>query len=455
MRVVPIAALLAVVALVAVVAFGGGEDQDRSGRVVHAVVDEATNLLEGQRLRDAGGYVGEVTELEPVQGGRKARVTMRIDEDRVWPLRKGARLTVRFSGTANFLNRVIEVRQGPASAKAIPEGATLSAAEFRQPVEFDGLMRAFDADTRRDLRTLVNRSGVALDKARPGMAASLEKAPAVMEEADAVLRDLGADSAALETLVRSTDRVVDAVHRADPGFGPMIQGAADTIAAVADRQEGVRSTLRRLPAAMSQVRSRLQQADGTLRAVADLAQDLDPGADQLRAISAPLASVLRTVTDVAPDAEATLATARKEGSQITGLLRRATDEAPRLTSILDQADTELACVRPYTPEIVGLLTTWGDWMSAVDGKDRYLRATVQNFLPASMNSIPYSAEDAKRLFPGVRYGFPRPPGFLAGQPWYLPECGAGEDAVDPSKDRENHSFNPLSKLPVKAWGLGK
>jgi len=41
-----------------------------------------------------------------------------------------------------------------------------------------------------------------------------------------------------------------------------------------------------------------------------------------------------------------------------------------------------------------------------------------------------------RRFPGLRYAFPFPPGYLAGQPWYLPECGITPDAFDASKDPE-------------------
>jgi hypothetical protein len=79
-------------------------------------------------------------------------------------------------------------------------------------------------------------------------------------------------------------------------------------------------------------------------------------------------------------------------------------------------------------------------MSGVDRKDHVLRATVQNFLPAAFNSVPYTAGEAKKLFPGLEYGFPRPPGELAGQSWFQPQCGVGPDTVDPSKDRESARF---------------
>jgi len=47
----------------------------------------------------------------------------------------------------------------------------------------------------------------------------------------------------------------------------------------------------------------------------------------------------------------------------------------------------------------------------------------------------------------MTYGFPRPPGTDAGQPWFLPQCGAGPDALDPNKDPEARSFNQVFKIP--------
>ncbi|MEA2273229.1 MAG: hypothetical protein QOI98_1937, partial [Solirubrobacteraceae bacterium] len=36
----------------------------------------------------------------------------------------------------------------------------------------------------------------------------------------------------------------------------------------------------------------------------------------------------------------------------------------------------------------------------------------------------------------LKYAMPRPPGLNAGQPWFQPQCGAGPDSLDPSKDPE-------------------
>jgi hypothetical protein len=39
---------------------------------------------------------------------------------------------------------------------------------------------------------------------------------------------------------------------------------------------------------------------------------------------------------------------------------------------------------------------------------------------------------------GKQYAEPRPPGLSVGQPWFLPQCGAGPNALNPGADPESH-----------------
>jgi hypothetical protein len=65
-------------------------------------------------------------------------------------------------------------------------------------------------------------------------------------------------------------------------------------------------------------------------------------------------------------------------------------------------------------------------------------------LPAPVNTSTATSGDIAKQFPGLRYAFPRPPGYNAGQSWFLPECGAGPEALDASKDPEATHFSPFS-----------
>lgn len=412
---------------------GGGDDA--KGHTLYATVSDATNLLKGQELKAGGGKIGVIDDIEAIDDGAKARLTLKV-EDRAWPLPSDTQFTARFGGTAAFYNRHILVAPGRDGGPELRDGADIPPANFHSPVEVDQLLALFDGKVRTDLKTFIDRSGTTLDRSRVPLQKTLDRTPQAVTQAARAFEDLVDDRQALDTTVVKTDQVVDAVHRAYPGLQRLLGGAAATFAAIADEQQGLRTTVDRLPGALAQTRTTLAKAETTLTGVGRLATKIAPGVRELRRTAAPLSGVLTAVQDVAPDARATLATVRRSTPQLNAFLRRTTTLAPQLGSVAGKANENLECIRPYSPELMGLLTTWADFMSWRDTKDKYLRARVENFLPTPENDIGQTPAELKKQYPDLRYGFPRPPGYNAGQPWYIDKCGAGRDAVDPSKDQE-------------------
>lgn len=453
MRPVVIAALAITGLLVLITVIGSD-----SGRTVSFVVPAATNLVEGNRVEAAAGEVGVVSGIEPVDRGRAARVTMRIDDDAVWPLRRDTRAEVRQGGTVSFSNRYILLTPGSGSAPAIQDGGELPPANVRIPVEVDTVISKLDPPVQRDLARLISSGAGFAELAGPDLRNALRVAPMPLESAAGLLSDLARNEDRLTQLVTSTGSVVDAVDRSTPDVRVVLDGLAGTLDAVADEQDELGQTLARLPAALRQTRSILDTADVTLREAADLTDDLAPGVTELRRIATPLSRVLDSLREVTPAARRTLDAVGRTRA-VSSALDSVADVTPRLESIGRKGAKELSCVRPYAPELVAFGSTWGDWMSPVDSRDHVVRAQVQNFLPANYNSSPNTPAELAKAFPGLEYGFPRPPGTIAGQPWFLPECGAGPDALDPTKDREGirgpstkQILPGLGKLPARNGG---
>jgi phospholipid/cholesterol/gamma-HCH transport system substrate-binding protein len=405
-----------------------------SGHRVSVVVPSATSVVAGQDVRAAGRRVGRVEKLTPVDRGRAVRIGFRLG-DEAWPLPRGSTFELRWGGTISFNNRYFSLVR-PQSGAPVPEGATLPASAAKVPVEFEQLLGTFTPGVRRDVRTLVRRGGLALRKAGPELRRALDTAPAGAEAGHQMIRDLAADEEALVTLVRSTDEVVDAVRTADPDLRRLVRASATTLRAVTSEARGLQDTLERTPRTLVKARGTLRRADGTLSVAADLTDDLAPGVRELRRIAVPLNGLLETVVDVGPIARGTLATARRATPDVNGLLGRATTMLPRVESTARQAVEQLECIRPYSPEIAAFASTWGDFLSPTDGKDKYIRANIQQLLPVPHNVQSSNTGELKKQFPGMEYGFPRPPGEVAGQPWHLPQCGAGPDATNPFKDPE-------------------
>jgi hypothetical protein len=123
---------------------------------------------------------------------------------------------------------------------------------------------------------------------------------------------------------------------------------------------------------------------------------------------------------------------------------------PQVASIGRQSTKELKCIRPYSADIIAFFTNWGDFLSYTDGRDKFIRANVQSFMPAPVNIATYNSAEASKAWPGMRFGFPRPPGYNVGKPEFIPDCGAGRDAIDPAFDAESRSYNPLGRFPGAA-----
>jgi virulence factor Mce-like protein len=427
---VPVGLVLALVALVA----GSG---DKNTHALSVVVADATNASSGQFVRAGGSDVGQITSVEPVAGGRKVRVEMELD-DKVWPLPQGSRMNLRWGGTASFDNRYIALTPGPRGNPPIRDGAELPKGDFTVPVELDTLLTAFTPKVRSDLRGFLDNAGPTLKNARSGLASALTTGPEALEQTRHVLTDLAADQEALDTLLRQADASVNALQRADPGLRRLLAGASQTFAAVARRQSELKQAMDAAPVTFASVRRTLRRTDATLTSAAEVTDALAPGVTQLRRIASPLNHVLGTVVDVGPDARNTLATLRRATPTLNPLLEKATTVMPKLASIGKQATEELKCLRPYSPEIAALFSTWAAFQSGSDGRDKFFRANVIVPSAVPMNAFPkeYNSATATKLFSGLKYGFPLPPGAIAGQPWFQPGCGITKDSLDPNKDPE-------------------
>jgi ABC-type transporter Mla subunit MlaD len=439
MRTVPIRplvylALAAGAVLFAVVELSG------SSPTVTVVVPEATGLVTSQRINDGANDIGDVSAITPVDRGRAARLTLEITDPALWPLRRSTRVEIRLGGTVSYSNRYLLLTPGKTGA-FVRDGGALPAANIHIPYEIDTLINELTPSVRGSIRGAIDGSAQLFSRSDPQLNQLLARGPALTGQLAGVVTDLNSDQVALGTLVRSTGRVLDAVDTSDPDIRTLLDGLAATVNGVASQSGALQAGLSRLPQAIAQTVQTLGHARTTLEHAQVLTDALAPGVNQLRRTTAPLTEVLETLRGVTPYAVSALAPAQRAAlGDGASLLRTLGSIAPTIRSTASKAATQVGCLRPYTPEIVGFGETWGDWMSPVDNQDHLIRAQIQSFLPANNNSTGYTPAFAVAHFPGITYGFPRPPGELAGQPWFQPQCGVTQASLDPSKDREAQTF---------------
>lgn len=444
LRTLALAAAPIALTLFAFLLFTGGGGGDHT---VYVTVPKATGVLKGQYIRAGGSEVGLVTEVKAVDRGRAARLELAID-DAAWPLPEGSTLLVRWAGTINQYNRHIALDPGRAGGPPmVRDGGTLPASVLKTPVEYGELLGIFDAKTRPRLRSFVDNAGATLDASGPQLRRAFRAAPPAVNQADRVFRDLNASRENLRGLITSTSSVVGAVQRANPGLGSLVRGAGSTLAATAAEADNLRTSIAKAPATFANVRDTLRRADPTLAETTTLVRRLGPGVSELRRLSAPLNGVLGTVTDVGPQARAALAAAAASAPDVTRFVDRATQLLPRVKSVAAQVAPQLACITPYAPEIAAFGTDWGSALGSFDNRDKFIRANVEAFLPSLSNNRFDTSADVVKATPGLRYAFPRPPGFMAGQPYFLPHCNIGPESLDPTKDPEARPFKSISQVP--------
>ena len=104
-RVIAIAALVAAVALAALAMFGNGDSYK-----VHAVFENAGQLVKGNEVRVGGQPIGTITDIE-LDDSAQAVVTMEVEDD-LAPLHEGTTATIRATSLSGIANRYISLKPG-------------------------------------------------------------------------------------------------------------------------------------------------------------------------------------------------------------------------------------------------------------------------------------------------------------------------------------------------------
>jgi phospholipid/cholesterol/gamma-HCH transport system substrate-binding protein len=155
----------------------------------------------------------------------------------------------------------------------------------------------------------------------------------------------------------------------------------------------------------------------------------------LRRTAPSVLSAVAALREVAPTATETLRSGSAAVPSLRALLQQGAPFAEQLRTVLDQAKPIMGCIRPYAPELASLVSTWAGFSPEYDANGNYARALV-TALPFGAGEKRTSKQIVDESGGTVGYGFPTPPGSIAGQPWYQPQCGAGRNGLDPAHDPE-------------------
>jgi ABC-type transporter Mla subunit MlaD len=425
---------LVVLALAGVLAFTVWAVRSRhQPHEVRAVFSDAVSLYPGLDVRIDGLDAGKVKKVDYSDGNAVARLGI---YDSSWPLHRGTTATLRFGTTIGNGTRIVDLDPGPASAPELPERGIIPNKDTLEATEFDDVFDTLDAKTRKRMQGAMHGMGRVFGPRAPRLNAGVKASAPGLQAVGGFAGDIARDEMALKSLVANGHRVTSTLAARHAQIADLMSVTSATFRTFAANTAGIRASLDRFPATLRDTRSTLARLDGSVDRVDALMADLRPGAAQLRPLARELRPALNDLRETVPAGVAALRAGRRAGPDLVKLLAQATPFAHAAAPAFEQLAPIFACLRPYAPELAGLLGTWSSWPSYHDQTAHYGRVQA-NFGLSEPVIWPKAVKSAKfTKLTGQKYALVRPPGYNSGQPMFMPECGAGPDGLDPNKDPE-------------------
>ncbi|MEA2354363.1 MAG: phospholipid/cholesterol/gamma-HCH transport system substrate-binding protein, partial [Solirubrobacteraceae bacterium] len=366
-RTVALGAAILVVVVVGALLLGVGVHRYR----VHAIFENASQLVTGNLVQVAGVPVGKVAGLALTPDGR-ADVTLQIDDGAYAPLRQGTIATVRQASLSGIANRYVDLRLPGAGSARIADGGQIAEAQTSSAVDLDQLFDTFDPTTRADLSGVIR----GLSTAYGGRSAALSRgylylSPALAASSD-LFAELDRDTPLLTRFVVASSKLVTDLAARRENLSGLVDHLATTATAIGGQRAALADAIHQLPPFLRRADTTFVNLRATLDDLTRLVDDAKPVARQLR----PFLHVLRPL---ARDARPTLRilqqlieNPRAPNSDLLSLVRstvpvravgvgpvevngaRRPGALPASTDALGTATPELGFARPYSPD----LTAW-------------------------------------------------------------------------------------------------
>ncbi|MGH9041373.1 MAG: MlaD family protein [Acidimicrobiia bacterium] len=340
---------------------GGG-----GGYHVTFVFPHATNLVAGSRVQIDGFSAGGVQELEVRDG--KALVSVSID-DRHVPLPAGTTARIDYQSLPG--ERIVAITPGPDSNAPLPDGAMITGNTAR--VDLDQILTALDPDTRAALRRLLPELDATLAGHEDELGATLEASGPALHALTDVLAAIGEDGPALHRLLGSVRDMSERLVARKDAVRQTIDGFDRNVNAIAGHSEQLAQGLDGLPGTLAAADRVLGQVPATAAAALPLLRDLLPAAEALPATARDLRPFLAELRPALADLRPVLSSLAAVLDETPALLDTVHDVVPPFTGVLSSLLPAIDLLRPYTPELAGVLANLASASANFDANGHFLR----------------------------------------------------------------------------------
>lgn len=366
------AVLLAVVAVVLLLTRGEKAHEYR------LVFVNASQVVEGGTVRIGGTQVGTIRSIDLTDDDR-AEVRISVAGEFA-PLRRGASATVRAQGTAGVASRYVDLSPGSGLEPPLRDDALIPVDQTTSQVEIDQLFASFDGRTREGLQKTIRGFAQWYAGRETAGAQSAARLPKALRELRRFAGEVDAQSAQFERLVTTASRAMGTLASERDALSSLVGGAARTtdalsadtraLTAALDDTPGLlgegRTALRELRVSLPDLRRLVDASDVPSRRLTPFLRELRPVVDD----AVPVFRSLRQVVD-RPGAGNDLL----DGLRDLPTVARASRTAfPGGTKALRTSTPMLSFIRPYGPDLMAWIGSFGQAAATYDANGHYVSA---------------------------------------------------------------------------------
>lgn len=341
------------------------------------VFDNAGQLVKGDVVRVGGNPAGTVEDIV-LTPDAKAEVTISVDDDFA-PFHTGTSATIRAQSFIGVANRFVDIQPGPNFKPALDEGAVVAADDTTSIVDLDQVFNSLDPPTRKGLqRTFEGFADWYAGKERQANVSARYLSPWVVATTDLV-NEVNGDSEALQDFLVNSASALGTVAEQREDVTNLVGNAGATVRALSSDTESLSQALQELPPA-------LRQGSDTFVALRPALDDLQQFVVESRPATKDLAGFFQ---ELQPVAENSVDTFHKlnvmfdspgPGNDIGDALKdlpplaALTDSAiPRARRALREGAPIFSFARPYTPDLVAWIRSFGSATAPYDANGHYAR----------------------------------------------------------------------------------
>ncbi len=298
-RLALIALVLVAAATIAAVASASGSGDGAGNYRVRAIFDDASFAVPGEQVRVAGAPVGSIASLE-VTKGKRAAVTLQIDDARFTPFHANATCAIRPQSLIG--EEYVDCDPGTTAAPTLkriahgPGAGTyyLPVLRTHSPVDFDIAQNIYREPVAQRLAIILNELGTGLAARGSDLNAVIHRADPALGNTDQVLKILAGQNRALAKLATDSAAVLTPLARQRKSLADFIVQANTTAVASAARAKDISRSIQLLPGFLQQLRPLM----------VDLGTLADQGTPVASDLGASAAALGREFTELTPFAKA-------------------------------------------------------------------------------------------------------------------------------------------------------